>query len=120
MNDFEIHQELIAQSRYMRANPTPAEALLWSKLRKRRLGGYRFLRQRVFGPYIVDFYCAQLNLIIEIDGPIHQRQKEDDENRTCILESMGKHVIRFTNQQIFEDIDEVLRIIQTNSKNTQK
>ena len=55
-NESDFHDALIAQARYMRDNPTPTEALLWSKLRKRKLGGYRFLRQRIIGPYIVDFY----------------------------------------------------------------
>ena len=97
--DSDFHDALIAQARYMRANPTPAEALLWSKLRKRKLGGYRFLRQRIIGPYIVDFYCAKLDLIIEIDGPIHQNQTEYDQQRTNFLESVEKHVIRFANHQ---------------------
>ncbi len=117
MKNFEIHQELIAQSRRMRANPTPAEALLWSKLRKLKLGGYRFLRQRIIGPYIVDFYCAELDLIIEIDGPIHQTQKEYDDHRTKYLENLGKHVIRFTNQQILENTDDILRSIHSQCKN---
>ena len=85
-----FHQQLIAQVHWMRAHPTRAEALLWTKLRKRKLGGYRFLRQRIFGPYIVDFYCAEAGLIIEIDGPIHQSQKEYDEERTRFLQSLGK------------------------------
>jgi very-short-patch-repair endonuclease len=117
MIGLEIHQKLIAQSRRMRANPTPAETLLWSKLRKRKLGGYRFLRQRIIGPYIVDFYCAELDLIIEIDGPIHQHQREYDEHRTKYLEIVRKHVIRFTNQQILEDVDAVLRVISALCKN---
>lgn len=101
----------------MRANPTPAEARLWSNLRKRKLGGYRFLRQRIIGPYIVDFYCAELDLIIEIDGPIHQTQKEYDEHRTKYLENLGKHVIRFTNQQILENTDDILHSIHSQCKN---
>ena len=115
-----MHQELIAQSRRMRANPTPAEALLWSKLRKRRLGRYRFLRQRIIGPYIVDFYCAELDLVIEIDGPIHQHQKEYDEHRTKYLESVGKQVIRFTNRQIIEDVDTVLCSVEAHCNNARK
>jgi len=107
-----MHQELIAQSRRMRANPTPAEALLWSKLRKRKLGGYRFLRQRIIGPYIVDFYCAELNLIVEIDGPIHDFQKEYDEERTVYLENLGKKVIQFGNIEIQKNLEEILAKIE--------
>jgi len=119
-NESDFHDALIAQARYMRANPTPAEALLWSKLRKRELGGYRFLRQRIIGPYIVDFYCAKLDLIIEIDGPVHQTQTVHDQQRTKYLESGGKHVIRFTNQQILEDVDNVLCSIDGHCNNARK
>jgi len=95
----------------MRANPTSAEALLWSKIRKRRLGGHRFLRQRIIFTYIVDFYCAECGLIVEIDGQIHHQQIQYDEERTRYLEALGKKVIRFSNQQILENTNDVLQSI---------
>jgi len=109
--------DLIACARHMRSHPTHAEATLWEKLRAKRLNGYKFRRQHIIPPFIVDFYCAELGLIIEIDGPIHQAQNEYDQQRTKFLESFGKHVIRFTNQRILEEIDEVLCEIYTHIKN---
>lgn len=111
-NKPDFHSQLITQARYMRANPTKAEALLWAELRKRHLAGNRFLRQRIFGPFIVDFYCAEANLIIEIDGPIHEFQTEYDKERTEYLENLGKKVIRFGNNEIQNNLEGILSTIE--------
>jgi very-short-patch-repair endonuclease len=87
----------------LRLEPTQAETYLWELLRNRQLGGYKFRRQHAINRFVVDFYCAQAQLIIEIDGMIHQSQVVEDRERQSILESLGFHVIRFTNEQVLAE-----------------
>ncbi len=95
-------------ARQMRANPTESENLLWEHLRARRLNGFRFRRQHSLGQFIVDFYCAESRLVVEVDGPIHQRRKEEDAIRDAFLEYRGLRVLRFTDTQVLHNLDEVL------------
>jgi len=81
------------------------EAKLWEYLRVERIRAYKFRRQHAVGPYIVDFYYPSAKLVIEVDGPIHERQVDDDAIRTAFLEEMGLRVIRVTNDQILNEID---------------
>ena len=97
----------------MRHESTVAEALLWKHLRNRQLCGYRFHRQHQIDRFIVDFVCLQPKLVIEVDGAIHQQQVEADLEREHILESLGYRIIRFTNHQVLDEIDEVLQKILT-------
>jgi len=99
---------------------TPEEKILWSNLRNRKLKGLKFLRQHpiVYDTirnkpkfFIPDFYCAEKKLIIEVDGKIHEFQKDYDERREEILRNMGLRVIRFKNEE-FKDISVVLRKIR--------
>ena len=82
--------------------------VLWDKLRGRQLGEYKFKRQRVFGRFILDFYCPECKLVIELDGEIHQRQQEHDAQRTEQLQYYGVTVLRFNNQDVIEETDKVL------------
>jgi len=107
----ETHERLIEQAREFRQNPTKAEAVLWDRLRGRQLGEYKFKRQRVFGPFILDFYCPECKLAIELDGEIHQRQQEYDAQRTERLQSFGVTVLRFNNQDVIDETDQVLEEI---------
>ena len=75
--------ELLHRSRELRQPLTPAERKLWTMLRNRNLAGYKFRRQHLIGHFIVDFYCAQVRLVVEIDGDIHSRQVEYDAARTA-------------------------------------
>lgn len=93
----------------LRKNPTESERILWEHLRKRQLGGYRFLRQHPLYYehnnndhffFVPDFYCPEIKLIIELDGGIHLKQKERDENRDKILESKGFKIIRINNEDL--------------------
>lgn len=102
---------ILCRARRMRRKPTPAEAVMWSHLRARRLGGHKFRRQHPIDPYIVDFYCAQAGLVVEIDGDIHARQAEYDRARTAWLEKKGLRVIRFTNTQVEQNLNGVLEDI---------
>ena len=95
-------------SRENRNNMTLGEKALWSSLRHKFLG-HRFYRQYIIADYIVDFLCHEGGVIIEVDGGYHSepRQAEDDELRTQRLEQLGFHVLRFSNEEILENIEDV-------------
>ncbi|MBM3933762.1 MAG: endonuclease domain-containing protein [SAR202 cluster bacterium] len=95
----------------MRSASTAAEDALWQRLRNRRLDGLRFRRQHSIDRFIVDFYSPEAKLVLEIDGPIHDTQQEQDEIRQDILESLGFTILRFTNEDVLENIDAVLKKI---------
>ena len=109
--------------RLLRHDMTPSERMLWKHISDKQLDGWRFRRQHGFGPYVLDFYCPVLKLCIEVDGELHQRTDvvEKDKERTSFLESNGIKVIRFTNDEIENDISDVLerirRFINNNSFN---
>ena len=99
-----MEKQLITYSRQLRSNQTNAEKLLWQKLRKRQLG-VRFQRQYVFdNKYIVDFYCASLKLIIEINGGQHNDNHQDD-IRDNYIKKRGCKILRFWNNDILENIE---------------
>ncbi len=84
---------------------TPAEKKIWYEvLSRKRFEGLRWLRQRPIDNFIVDFYCAELKLVVEIDGESHTEQVEYDADRTTILESYGLTVVRFTNGDVLNNI----------------
>ncbi|MHB9141850.1 MAG: endonuclease domain-containing protein [Paludibacter sp.] len=91
----------------LRKEMTPAEKLLWSRLNKSQFG-VRFKPQQPIDIFIADFYCHKYKLVVEVDGKIHESQKEYDENRTAELERFGLTVIRFTNDEVFNDIEKVI------------
>ena len=95
-------------ARQLRQNMTLAERLLWQELRANRLDGYHFRRQQIIDGFIVDFYCHRAALIVEVDGPIHEAQKEADTEREAILKGRGLSILRFTNQQVMNDMKQVL------------
>jgi leucyl-tRNA synthetase len=106
-------------ARELRRNPTPSEKRLWKYLRKRQFHGFKFLRQKPFIHeeignkryfYIADFYSAELNLVIEVDGKIHDFQKKYDYQRDFVLNGMGLKVIRIKNEDL-DDMDRVLKRI---------
>ena len=97
----------------MRRNPTVPEAKMWQLLRRKRLDGFRFRRQHPIDPYIVDFYCHEVKLIVEIDGDSHIEQMAYDVARTQWLEAQGCTVIRFWNSQVAENAEGVaLKILE--------
>ncbi|MFA5308178.1 MAG: endonuclease domain-containing protein [Dehalococcoidales bacterium] len=95
-----------------RNEPTGAEKELWQHLRMHRLHGLSFRRQHCAGQFIVDFYCSKAKLVIEVDGEIHQYQAEEDKIRQEYLESLGLKVLRFTNNAVLNNIEEVIRVIE--------
>lgn len=94
----------------LRKNETEAEKILWERLRNNQLKGYKFRRQHPISLFIADFYCHQLKLIVEIDGEYHHlpEQIEKDLERTQILESNDLQLIRFTNEEVQENLENVI------------
>ena len=100
----------------LRKNMTDAEQKLWSHIRKEQLNGYKFRRQQPIGPFVVDFVCLPKKLILEIDGGQHNSEEciKTDNQRTIYLESKGFTILRFWNNEIFDNIQGVLeQIINT-------
>ena len=95
----------------MRREPTAGEAVLWELLRDRRLGGFKFRRQHTIGRFVVDFYCAERNLVVEIDGRIHETTREQDAARESFLHGLGFTIIRFENRMVMEEAKQVLKAI---------
>jgi very-short-patch-repair endonuclease len=98
-------------ARRLRRNQTDAERVLWFRLRDRRLDGWKFKRQVPIDRFVVDFFCPDGKLIVEIDGGQHEQDKERDANRTSALEAMGYLVLRFWNNDVMRNIDGVLETI---------
>jgi len=98
-----------------RSYPTEAEKVFWELVKGKKLDMYKFRRHHIIGQYIADFVCLQENLIIEIDGLIHQlpNVKSNDEERTKWLESKGFRVLRFTNEEVFGDADNVITKVKS-------
>jgi very-short-patch-repair endonuclease len=103
--------EALARVRRLRREMTDAEKLLWSRLRNRRLAGFKFKSQEWVGPYIADFYCWEAKLIVELDGSQHGERVGYDQERSRWLKSKGFRVIRFWNNQVTEELDGVLEAI---------
>ena len=103
--------EVRSFARALRHRQTSAEEMLWHQLRGRRLAGAKFRRQVPLGQYTVDFACIAGRLIVEIDGRQHAVQREYDEDRTGAIEAMGFVVLRFSNEEIRDRLDDVLRRI---------
>jgi len=111
--------KLLAAARTLRQNMTDAELLLWSLLRRQQLGGFRFRRQHPFGNYILDFYCCNVHLGIELDGGQHNApgQRALDQRRTEELSLSGICVLRFWNSEVFNNTVEVLQKIYDSAVN---
>ncbi len=103
--------KFIYRAKLLRNNMTDTERLLWAKIRNRQIHGYKFRRQCPLGKYIVDFVCHGKKVIIELDGSQHAVQEEYDQQRTAWLESEGYKVIRFWNNDVWQNIEGVLEVI---------
>ena len=98
-------------ARQLRREMTPAEAILWRELRGRRFDGVKFRKQQPVGQYIVDFLCAQLKLVVELDSETHFGREIEDRVRQAEIESLGFRVLRYTNPDICDDLETVLNDI---------
>ena len=102
-------------SRYLRNNSTLSEILLWNKIKNRALNGYLFNRQKPLDRYIVDFYCQELKLVIEIDGSSHNHPEAylSDVKRQTALEKIDLRFIRFHDIDVKRNMDNVIRTIES-------
>ncbi|MDR8391141.1 DUF559 domain-containing protein [Aliifodinibius sp. S!AR15-10] len=104
--------KLVPLARKLRNNSTLTEVLLWKKLRSKQMLGKDFDRQKPIGNYIVDFFCRELMLAIEIDGASHQFNGEQDLQRQQELEAMGVEFLRFRDWEVKKEMDEVIKAIR--------
>jgi very-short-patch-repair endonuclease len=114
LTPYNVH--LKNNSRALRKTMTDAELILWSKIRMKQLNNCQFYRQKIIGNYIVDFFCPKCHLVIEVDGGQHYSNKllNSDKDRDETLRSMGLTVLRFTNVDVFKNIEGVVTIILEN------
>ena len=107
MTEVESVESLKTNARLLRKNLTDAERRLWSEIRLRQAGGFKFRRQFPIGRYIVDFACSERKLVVEVDGGQHAEQENYDADRTKWLESQGFRVLRFWNNEIQTNLEGV-------------
>ena len=108
-----FNKKLERLARQLRKNMTEAESFLWQRIRRKKLKGRQFYRQKNIGNYIVDFYCPSAKVIVELDGGQHFTQEgaREDQVRDKYLESLGFTILRFSDREVFKDIEGVLEKI---------
>lgn len=100
-------EKLTRESRLHRRNQTEAEKIVWEQLLRRKQLGVKFVRQKAVDRFILDFYCADLCLAIEIDGDYHLKIKDKDDYRDKFLQACGIRTLRFTNTEVLTDLNKV-------------
>ena len=103
------YKKLFNVSRDLRNNQTKAEEIFWDIVRNKQVNNLKFLRQKIIGEFVVDFYCDELKLIIEIDGKIHDNLKEKDKERENILKNLNYKILRFENDFILNNTKEKIK-----------
>jgi very-short-patch-repair endonuclease len=104
-------RNIFINAKMLRRNMTLPELVLWSRLRDRKVFNVKFRRQHPIDIFIVDFYCHELKLVIEVDGEVHNDRKEYDSGREAELNKYGIKVLRLTNHQVIFDLKEVVKTI---------
>ena len=99
-------------AKQLRQNSTLSEVILWNALKSRQLLGYDFDRQKPLDSFIVDFYCKELLLAIEVDGDSHDYSFEEDTKRQIALEKLGVTFLRFEDREVKQDLANVLRVVE--------
>ncbi|HJM11093.1 MAG TPA: DUF559 domain-containing protein [Candidatus Marinimicrobia bacterium] len=99
-------------ARTLRKNMTLGEVILWQHIRRRQIKGYQFLRQKPIGKYVVDFFCKELMLAIEVDGESHEGRQREDEERQEKLKKLGVRFLRFQDSHVKQDLANVLKRIE--------
>ncbi|MEI6048807.1 MAG: endonuclease domain-containing protein [Bacteroidota bacterium] len=110
------NSETLSVAKILRKNMTMCEKLLWERLKLKQINGLRFRRQHPIDFFIADFYCHEVRLVIEIDGEIHNQQREYDDGRSAEMEKYSIKVIRFTNSEVENNIEEVIKNIENEIK----
>ncbi len=108
---FPYNQKLVTRASELRNNPTFSERVLWKHLKRKQVKGYDFDRQKPIDNYIVDFFCNELMLAIEIDGESHNERNNYDQDRQERLERLGISFLRFDGFQVIKNVNGVLHII---------
>ncbi len=108
----ELHRKMIEIARQFRKEPTPSEAILWQALRGKKLDGVKFRRQQPIGPFVVDFFAPAVRLVVEVDGPIHETQREADRQRQQLLEATGLKILRLTAHEVENNLPASLQKIR--------
>ena len=98
-----VAKEKLQRARELRREMTPAEKLLWQELRANKLGVH-FRRQQIIAGFIVDFYCHKVDLVVEVDGDIHDLRQEEDAKREKALREIGLRIVRFRNDEILKNL----------------
>lgn len=109
---YPYNPKLKERARYLRNNSTLSEVLLWKQLRNKQMLGYDFDRQKPIDNYIIDFFCNELKLAIEIDGDSHLDKVEEDKNRKQKIEKYGIRFLRFSDLEVKKNIHNVLYTIK--------
>ncbi len=111
---FNAKPHLFEKAKALRDNMTPSELLLWERLKGKQIFGLRFRPQHPIDIFIADFYCHPIKLVIEVDGGIHQSRDsiEYDIGRTAELNQWGIHVIRFSNEEVEQNLEETIKQIK--------
>jgi len=106
--------EGFSKAQALRNKMTEAEKILWERIKGKQIKGYKFRSQHPVHIFIVDFYCHKLKLVIELDGKYHETkvQKEKDEERSKLLGEQGLNIIRFTNEEVINRTDSVIKTIE--------
>jgi very-short-patch-repair endonuclease len=113
INNNNYNKKLKPIARNLRNNPTKSEGNLWLKvLKARKLKGYQFLRQRPIGKYIVDFFCKELKLIIELDGITHTEKEKYDLIREKYLKNLGYNFIRISDNDVMNNLNGVFMYLE--------
>ncbi|MFN8674253.1 MAG: endonuclease domain-containing protein [Candidatus Sericytochromatia bacterium] len=116
----EYNKKLKQASRNLRTNMTEAEKKLWTKIRKKQINGFLFLRQKIIGNYIADFYCHELKVVIEVDGSQHYTEEGmgKDKIREDYMKGLGIRTLRFSNSEVLNNIEGVVdKILFFNGQN---
>jgi len=109
---FRAKPDTLEAAGMLRNNMTNYEKLIWERLKGKQICGLRFRRQHPVDIFIVDFYCHEVRLVVEIDGEIHEQQEEYDDGRSAEMEKFGIRVIRFTNSEVENNIEGVINKIK--------
>ena len=110
---FRAKPSVMESAKLLRNNMTYHEKLLWEKLKGKQICGIRFRRQHPISLFIVDFYCHEVRLVVEVDGEIHYDRIDYDDGRSAKMERFGIKVIRFTNFEVENNIEKVIMRIET-------
>lgn len=112
---YQASQRIFDNAKLLRKETTPAEKLFWKIIRNRKILGFKFRRQHPLRYYVADFYCHEALLVIELDGSIHNLEeiKRNDEEREKAITELGITVLRFTNDELFLEIEKTLERVES-------